>query len=166
MVQSTSSCPKTKIIKSWFEDQEDTGITPKDKAGIEDVGCAAAAAAAWAAAAASPASWTKRIHQCTYTVQWCLYISWNVCNYLYTRQPLTYIPCNGLYMVCTCLYELKQVHTCIYMSIHVWTRYIHVHTSTFSEMYIYVYTFLELSPWLSSLHSVLSGWKCNLNYST
>ncbi len=46
--------PKTKIVKSRFEDQEDAGTTPKDEAGIEDAGGAAAAPAAGAAAAAPP----------------------------------------------------------------------------------------------------------------
>ncbi len=45
-VQRARYCPKTKIVKSQFKDQEDAGTTPKDEAGIEDVGCAAAAQAA------------------------------------------------------------------------------------------------------------------------
>jgi hypothetical protein len=54
-VQGASGYPKTKIVKRRFEDQEDAGTTPKDEAGIEDAGGAAAAPAAGAAAAAPPA---------------------------------------------------------------------------------------------------------------
>ncbi len=43
--QGGSGCPKTKIVKRLFEDQEDAGTTPKDEACIEDAGGAAAAPA-------------------------------------------------------------------------------------------------------------------------
>ncbi len=56
-VKGASGCPKTKIVKLLFKDQENSGTMPKDEAGIEDAGGAAAALAAGAAtAAASPAS--------------------------------------------------------------------------------------------------------------
>ena len=55
-VQGASVCPKTKIVKRRFEDQEDAGITPKDDASIKDAGGAAAAPAAVAAAAAPAAA--------------------------------------------------------------------------------------------------------------
>ncbi len=54
-VQGSSCCPKTKMVKRRFEDQEDAGTTPQDETGIDDVGCATAAPAAGAAAAAPPA---------------------------------------------------------------------------------------------------------------
>jgi hypothetical protein len=54
----------------------------------------------------------------------------------------------GLYIVRTRLYDWKRVHKCINMYIHVWTMYVHVHTTTCTyhvhTMYIHVYTFTEM----------------------
>ena len=54
-VQGGSGCPKTKILKRLFKDQEDAEQRRKDEAGIEDASGAAAAPASGAAAAAPPA---------------------------------------------------------------------------------------------------------------
>jgi hypothetical protein len=53
-VQGASCCPKTKMVKRQFEDQEDAGTTPQDETGIDDAGGAAAAPAAGAASGCSP----------------------------------------------------------------------------------------------------------------
>ena len=91
---------------------------------------------------------SKRIYPCTYPVQQCLYISWNVCSLLYTEHELHNTQYTGLYIVCTCLYDSKCVCTCINMYIHVWTMYVHVcspectyHVHT---LYIHVYDFASL----------------------
>ncbi len=51
-----SSCNKIKIVKHWFEEKEDPGTTPKDKACIEDTGCSATMLAAGVAAATGAAT--------------------------------------------------------------------------------------------------------------
>ena len=79
---------------------------------------------------------TKRIHQCTYTVQQCLYISGNEHSHLYTAHQLYRTACTSLYMVCTCLWNSKLVYNCINVYIHVWTMYIHVYTWIFMNVYI------------------------------
>jgi hypothetical protein len=53
-VQGASCCPKTKMVKRQFEDQEDAGTTPQDETGIDNAGGAAAAPAAGAASGCSP----------------------------------------------------------------------------------------------------------------
>ena len=54
----------------------------------------------------------------------------------------------GFYIVRTRLYDRKRVHKCINRYIHVWTMYVHVHTTTcmyhVHTMYIHVYTFTEM----------------------
>ncbi len=73
------------------------------------------------------------IYQCTYPVQRCLYILWNVwtLNISCTNPWYT-----GLNIACTCLYYSKRVYKCIYMYIHVWTMYIHVITLNVHTMYV------------------------------
>jgi hypothetical protein len=53
-VQGASCCPKTKMVKRQFKDQEDAGTTPQDETGIDDAGGAASAPAAGAASGCSP----------------------------------------------------------------------------------------------------------------
>jgi hypothetical protein len=53
-VQGASCCPKTKMVKRQFENQEDAGTTPQDETGIDDAGGAASAPAAGAASGCSP----------------------------------------------------------------------------------------------------------------
>ncbi len=88
---------------------------------------------------------TKRIHQCTYTVQQCLYISGNEQSHLYTAHQLYRPACTSLYMVCTCLWNSKLVHKCTNVYIHVWTMYIHVYTGIFMNAYIQcTYMFINI----------------------
>ena len=91
----------------------------------------------------------RMIYQCTYPVQQCLYISWNVCSRLYTEHKLHSTWYTGLYIECTCLHDSKLVYNSMNMYIHVWTMYIHVYTSECTyhvrTMYIHVYTFQDMS---------------------
>ena len=75
----------------------------------------------------------KRIHQCTYTFQWCLYISWNVCSHLYTVHQLDM---HTMYRFVNGMYMFIWVKTCIYLYIHVHTRLNNVHTRLYLFMYV------------------------------
>jgi len=46
-VQGASCCPKTKMVKRQFEDQEDAGTTPQDETGIDDAGGACRRRGIW-----------------------------------------------------------------------------------------------------------------------
>ncbi len=90
-----------------------------------------------------PASWenkkaaTKRIHQCTYTVQLlCLYISWNVCSHLYAEQQL--IKRWHLYYVqfFTWYVHVGMSQTHIFLYIHVHTRLNNVYNCLYLFMYV------------------------------
>ena len=91
----------------------------------------------------------RMIYQCTYPVQQCLYISWNVCSRLYTEHKLHSTWYTGLYIECTCLHDSKLVYNSMNMYIHVWTMYIHVYTLECTyhvrTMYIHVYKFWDMS---------------------
>ena len=111
---------------------------------------------------------TKRVQQCTYTAQGCLYISCNVCSHLYTvhQQYRSWHTCyvhvykmqNVIILVQTCTYTSERctymfippnISTCMY---HVHTLYVHVYT--FSEMYVHVYTVLEMYEHVCTMYVI------------
>jgi hypothetical protein len=104
-------------------------------------------------------------YQCTYTVQWCICISWSVCNHLYTEHQLHKLCITCIYMFVhwhDCMYiimfichDSNHVFTCIYTYIRVRTMYMHVYHSSdctydVRTMYRRIYTNLEtsLASWL------------------
>ncbi len=95
----------------------------------------------------------KAVYQCTYPVQWGLYISWNVCSHLYTEHELhntqhtclyirwyihVYMIQNTYIIVKTCTYMSECTYTFTSQNVHTY----HVHHDTcryvFAEMYTHV----------------------------